>query len=143
MPATLAPMHADLADAAFNHPDWMWEPKLDGYRVLALIENEKVRLRTRRGLDLAADFPKLCAELGKQAVNSMILDGEIVAFDAEGKPSFNAMQNRARAGACGVLRVRHAALCRAQSAQGAVFRSAPVSGAVLVAIAAGAAGARR
>ena len=95
LPATLAPMHAELADAAFNHADWMWEPKLDGYRVLAFIENETVRLRTRRGLDLAADFPKLCAELRKQAVNSIILDGEIVAFDADGKPSFNAMQNRA------------------------------------------------
>ena len=95
LPATLVPMRAGLADAAFNHPDWMWEPKLDGYRVLAFIENKVVKLRTRRGLDLAADFPKLCAELAKQAVNSMILDGEIVAFDNDGKPSFNAMQNRA------------------------------------------------
>ena len=95
LPARLAPMHAELADAPFNHTDWMWEPKLDGYRVLAFIENETVRLRTRRGLDLAADFPKLCAELRNQAVSSMILDGEIVAFDADGRPSFNAMQNRA------------------------------------------------
>ena len=54
----------------------------------------RVKLRTRRGLDLAADFPKVCAELRKQAVETMILDAEIVAFDAEGRPSFNAMQNR-------------------------------------------------
>ena len=95
MPATLAPMQAELGDSAFNHADWMWEPKLDGYRVLAFVDSDGVRLRSRRGLDLAADFPKLCAELRKQAVDSVILDGEIVAFDADGRPSFNAMQNRA------------------------------------------------
>ena len=42
-----------------------------------------VKLRSRRGLELAADFPRLVAELGKQAVDGMVLDGEIVAFDAE------------------------------------------------------------
>ena len=95
LPATLAPMQAELGEAPFNHADWMWEPKLDGYRVLAFVEGDSVKLRSRRGLDLAADFPKVCAELRKQAVDSMILDGEIVAFDADGNPSFNAMQNRA------------------------------------------------
>ena len=94
LPATLAPMQAELGDKAFNHTDWAWEPKLDGYRVVAFVEGESVKLRTRRGLDLAADFPKVCAELRKQAVETMILDAEIVAFDAEGRPSFGAMQNR-------------------------------------------------
>ncbi|MGH8773485.1 MAG: DNA polymerase ligase N-terminal domain-containing protein, partial [Burkholderiales bacterium] len=94
MPTTLAPMHAELGDAAFNHADWIWEPKLDGYRVLAFVGEDGVKLRSRRGLELAAAFPRLTAELGKQAVKSMILDGEIVAFDASGKPSFNALQNR-------------------------------------------------
>ena len=94
LPATLAPMQAELGDKAFNHTDWMWEPKLDGYRVLAFVDGDTIKLRTRRGLDLAADFPKVCAELRKQAVETMILDAEIVAFDADGRPSFNAMQNR-------------------------------------------------
>lgn len=94
LPATLAPMQAELGDRAFNHTDWAWEPKLDGYRVLAFVDGDTVKLRTRRGLDLAADFPKVCAELRKQAVETMILDAEIVAFDAEGRPSFGAMQNR-------------------------------------------------
>jgi bifunctional non-homologous end joining protein LigD len=98
LPKSLAPMHAALADAPFNHVDWMWEPKLDGYRVQAFIERGQVTLRSRRGgLELAADFPNLCAELGQQAVDAMILDGEIVAFDADGRPSFNAMQNRSSA----------------------------------------------
>ena len=38
MPATLSPMLAESGDAPFNHADWMWEPKLDGYRVLAYIK---------------------------------------------------------------------------------------------------------
>jgi len=71
MPDKLEPMQAELADAPFNKPDWMWEPKLDGYRILAFAS----------------------AELGKQGP-SMILDGEIVAFDESRKPSFNALQNR-------------------------------------------------
>ncbi|HEX2199620.1 MAG TPA: DNA ligase D [Burkholderiales bacterium] len=96
MPASLAPMHAELADAAFDDPAWMWEPKLDGYRALAFIDGEGVTLRSRRGLDLGADFPRLVADLRSQAVATMVLDGEIVAFDASGKPSFNALQNRAQ-----------------------------------------------
>ncbi|HEV8695640.1 MAG TPA: DNA polymerase ligase N-terminal domain-containing protein, partial [Lysobacter sp.] len=94
MPAKLDPMQAELGDAPFNDPDWMWEPKLDGYRVLAFIDEQGVRLRSRRGLELAGTFPKLAQELRQQAAAGMILDGEIVAFDSEGKPSFNALQNR-------------------------------------------------
>jgi bifunctional non-homologous end joining protein LigD len=93
MPTTLLPMHAELADAAHNHRDWMWEPKLDGYRVLAFVKGKHVQLRSRRGLELTHAFPRLAAELAMQGAD-MILDGELVAFDAEGKPSFNALQNR-------------------------------------------------
>jgi len=94
MPAKLAPMLAESGDAPFTHPDWMWEPKLDGYRVLAFVGEEDVKLRSRRGLELGAAFPRVVAELAQQAVNGMILDGEIVAFDASGKPSFGALQER-------------------------------------------------
>ena len=94
MPAKLEPMLAEVADTPFNHADWMWEPKLDGYRALAFIDEHGVRLRSRRGLELAKTFPKLATELRQQATSGMIIDGEIVAFDASGKPSFNALQNR-------------------------------------------------
>jgi bifunctional non-homologous end joining protein LigD len=96
MPAKLAPMLAESGDAPFNRDDWMWEPKLDGYRVLAFIDKEGVSLRSRKGLDLAKHFPSLAAELAKQGAGSMILDGELVAFDASGKPSFGALQDRAQ-----------------------------------------------
>jgi len=97
MPAKLEPMLAEIGNAPFNHPDWMWEPKLDGYRVIASLDGKEVRLRSRRGLDLAPSFPRLTEELGQQAAGGMILDGEIVAFDPSGRPSFNALQNRAQA----------------------------------------------
>ncbi len=94
MPDKLAPMLADTGEAPFRSPDWLWEPKLDGYRVLAFIDRDGVRLRSRRGLDLTASFPALVAELAQQGVDGMLLDGEIVALGADGRPSFNALQNR-------------------------------------------------
>ena len=96
MPAKLEPMLAETAEAPFRRAGWMWEPKLDGYRVLAFVEGDRVKLRSRRGLDLAGDFPQLAAELATQSAEGMILDGEIVAFDEGGKPSFGALQARAQ-----------------------------------------------
>src|SRR5262245_11437635 len=93
MPKDLEPMHAELHDKAFNRAGWAWEPKLDGYRVLAFVTHGKARLRSRRGLELANQFPGLAAELAAPGPD-MILDGELVAFDPAGKPSFNALQNR-------------------------------------------------
>jgi bifunctional non-homologous end joining protein LigD len=95
MPNKLEPMHAELAEAPFNRPGWAWEPKLDGYRVIVFVNGKSVSMRSRRGLELAEDFPKLAAELVQQGPD-LILDGEIVAFDEGGKPSFNAMQNRSQ-----------------------------------------------
>jgi bifunctional non-homologous end joining protein LigD len=93
MPAKIAPMQAEIAAAPFNRNGWMWEPKLDGYRVIAFVDRRGVRLQSRRGIELADAFPALVAELAEQQVDSIVLDGEIVAFD-DGKPSFNALQNR-------------------------------------------------
>jgi bifunctional non-homologous end joining protein LigD len=94
MPGKFSPMLADTADQPFNRPGWIWEPKLDGYRVLAFIDARGVKLRSRREMDLSDTFPRLVAELRNQAVDGMILDGELIAFDASGRPSFNALQNR-------------------------------------------------
>ncbi|HKY90180.1 MAG TPA: non-homologous end-joining DNA ligase [Nevskiaceae bacterium] len=94
LPAKLAPMLAELGEKVFAGADWSWEPKLDGYRVLAFIGPDGVKLKSRRGLDLDAAFPRLCADLERDGVPGTILDGEIVAFDPSGKPSFNALQNR-------------------------------------------------
>jgi bifunctional non-homologous end joining protein LigD len=96
MPRDLKPMLAESGAAGGSDPRWRYEPKLDGYRVIAYVKGSEVRLSSRRGLDLSALFPELTAELGAQAIEQMVLDGEIVALDTGGRPSFNALQNRAQ-----------------------------------------------
>jgi bifunctional non-homologous end joining protein LigD len=96
LPAKLAPMLAESRDAPLTQPDWRYEPKLDGYRVLAFIDRDRVVLRSRRGLDYSGIFPDIAAELGRQLVGTMVLDGEIVAFGPDGRPSFGALQDRAQ-----------------------------------------------
>ncbi len=95
-PKKIEPMLADSREVQRNDPAWLYEPKLDGYRIVAYIHNGAVRLVSRGGLDITAPFPEIARELSEQAVGSMILDGEIVALTAEGRPSFNALQNRAQ-----------------------------------------------
>jgi len=96
LPRQLEPMLAESGAAPESSPDWRYEPKLDGYRVIAFVDGAQVRLRSRRGLDLTAVFPEITTELATQPA-PMILDGEIVALGADGRPSFNALQNRAQA----------------------------------------------
>ena len=96
LPAKLAPMLAETDGGVATKPGWKYEPKLDGYRVLAFIDRDRVVLRSRRGIDYSAIFPDLAAELGRQLVSTMVLDGEIVAFGPDGKPSFDALQDRAQ-----------------------------------------------
>lgn len=95
-PAKLAPMLAESADELRSDPAYLYEPKLDGYRVIASLERGEVRLISRGGLDMTAAFPEVVGALAAQAVDAMVLDGEIVAFAADGRPSFNALQKRAQ-----------------------------------------------
>lgn len=96
VPRSMQPMLADIGDPARTDAQWLYEPKLDGYRVIAFVEGDKVRLQSRNGIDYTAQFPEITTELAAQAIDKMVLDGEIVAFDATGVPSFNALQNRAK-----------------------------------------------
>ncbi|HEY2629895.1 MAG TPA: DNA ligase D [Usitatibacter sp.] len=96
IPAKLSPMLAEIGEKASNRAGWMWEPKLDGYRVLAFIGKDGVKLRSRKGLDYSPTFPRLCAELAQQAAGPVVLDGELIAFDETGRPSFAALQDRAQ-----------------------------------------------
>jgi bifunctional non-homologous end joining protein LigD len=94
MPTTVWPMLAESVAEPFDGPDWLFEIKWDGYRAIAFLENGKVRLVSRNQNELTARYPEL-KDLAK-AVNARnaILDGEVVAVDAEGKPSFTLMQQR-------------------------------------------------
>jgi bifunctional non-homologous end joining protein LigD len=74
-------MLATLAAGPFHRPGWVYEEKYDGYRILAYKEGARVRLRSRNGLDRTADFPWIAAGLAGARGRTLLLDGEVVAFD--------------------------------------------------------------
>ncbi|MGI9147732.1 MAG: DNA ligase D, partial [Chloroflexota bacterium] len=94
LPRMLSPMLPSVAERPFSNPNWLFEPKLDGYRVLATLANGEVHLASRRGLDCSAEFSWLVDALREQPYRDAILDGEIVALDERGHPSFQLLQNR-------------------------------------------------
>jgi DNA ligase D-like protein (predicted ligase)/DNA ligase D-like protein (predicted polymerase)/DNA ligase D-like protein (predicted 3'-phosphoesterase) len=93
-PPRFSPMLAEAGQEAFDDDGWWFEPKLDGIRCLAEMSTGETVLRTRTGRDATAQYPEIhmIHELVDQ-VNAVI-DGEIVAFDADGRVSFEALQGR-------------------------------------------------
>src|SRR5262249_21133538 len=87
-------MLASLPAGALPREGWIFEPKLDGIRCLAVVENGVARLLSRRGLDLTSQYPALAQELPPLVPADAILDGEIIALDAAGRPSFQRLQQR-------------------------------------------------
>src|SRR5580700_3706761 len=94
MPMVIHPMLATLAARAFDDPDWLFEIKWDGYRAVAFIEDGRLRLVSRSQNDLTAQFSELGSLPQFVKAQRAILDGEIVALDDEGRPSFSLMQQR-------------------------------------------------
>lgn len=90
MPPFVAPQLCETAARPPSSEGWVHEIKFDGYRVQMRIENGKVALRTRTGLDWTGKFQKI-ADAAAKLPNSLI-DGEIVALDGNGNPDFSAMQ---------------------------------------------------
>ena len=92
-PRSISPMLATLVDAPFDDPAWLFEVKWDGFRAIASIDAEgTVTLTSRNGLDLVKRF-KTLGSIGT-AFRSLpvIVDGEICALDAQGRSSFQALQ---------------------------------------------------
>src|SRR5205814_5689249 len=79
--------------------DWIYEVKHDGYRMLARISGEKLRLLTRTGKDWSSRLPHLVSCLKKLKLKDSLLDGEIVVPGPDGRTSFQALQNAFDAGA--------------------------------------------
>jgi bifunctional non-homologous end joining protein LigD len=88
------PMAAQLVDALPTGDEWLYEAKFDGYRALALKNGAKVRLLSRKGNDLTAAYPSIRKAVEALKTQSAVLDGEIVAFDEAGRPSFQQLQHR-------------------------------------------------
>ena len=72
--------------------DWLVELKLDGYRALAIKTGGKVQLRSRNDNDFSRRYPAIATAL-EPIPDETVLDGEVVALDPEGRPSFNLLQN--------------------------------------------------
>ncbi|HET7188553.1 MAG TPA: DNA ligase D [Gemmatimonadaceae bacterium] len=93
---TLQPMLAEPADDAFTRDGWLFELKLDGYRLIAAKTRGEALLLTRNGNDYTAVFPEIARAVKALPIDECILDGEVVVLDAQGKPSFSRLQQRGR-----------------------------------------------
>ncbi|PWE39560.1 DNA ligase D [Pseudomonas prosekii] len=102
LPATLKPQLATLVESAPSG-DWRYEIKFDGYRMLARIENGTVQLFTRNGHDWTAKLPSQAQALASLGLESAWLDGEVVAADENGVPSFQLLQNAFESGKSGAI----------------------------------------
>jgi len=94
MPARIHPMLAEAINEPFDGPEWLFEIKWDGYRAIVFIENGKARLVSRNQNDLTPRYPELKDLPASVKAKQAILDGEVVALDAEGRASFSLMQQR-------------------------------------------------
>jgi bifunctional non-homologous end joining protein LigD len=102
LPDFVAPMQATAVDAPFSDPDWLFELKLDGYRIEAVIADGRVKLWTRNRQDAARYFPDLAAARPTWIkAATAIVDGEVVALDPQGRPDFSLLQVRAGMGRFG------------------------------------------
>ena len=94
MPEKVVPMLARLADLPSDPQRWAFEVKWDGVRALAYSEPGRLRLEARSGNDITKRYPELHRLNRALSSHSAILDGEIVAFDDQGRPSFGRLQHR-------------------------------------------------
>ena len=94
----IEPMLLVRTESLPDGPDWSIELKLDGYRALAIKTGGKLQLRSRNDNDFTVRYPALATALSS-IPDDTVIDGEVVALDAEGKPSFNTLQNHGSAGA--------------------------------------------
>jgi bifunctional non-homologous end joining protein LigD len=93
-PPVFSPMLAELWTEAFNDDRWRFEPKLDGIRTLAYVSTDGTRLLSRTGRDQSSQYPELDNLAEYVNALSAVIDGEIVAEDDRGRPSFEQLQQR-------------------------------------------------
>lgn len=84
---------ATLVDSVPTGDDWLFEMKYDGYRCLAAVAGDTVRLYTRSGLDWTDKFGALVEPMRNLKIGSALIDGEVCAFDGKGRTDFSTLQN--------------------------------------------------
>ena len=93
--ADLRPMLAETREAPFSGEGWLFELKYDGYRMIARREGAVTALSYRSGDDATALFPEVAKAVGMLPADA-VLDGEVVVLAPDGRPSFQALQQRAQ-----------------------------------------------
>src|ERR1700728_1611534 len=93
IPSWAQPQLATLTKDRFSDPQWLFERKLDGERLLAFRDASGVRLLTRNDRDVTATFPEVADALRSQKTSGFVVDGEVVAF-RDGQTSFSMLQQR-------------------------------------------------
>ncbi|HUL02331.1 MAG TPA: DNA ligase D [Gemmatimonadales bacterium] len=89
-------MLAETREDAFSKPGWVFELKLDGYRVRAAREEGEAKLISRKGHEMTAAFPEIARAVAALPYDGLVLDGELVVADDAGRPSFARLQARAK-----------------------------------------------
>jgi len=90
----IEPMKARLAEKPSADGDWSYELKFDGIRLIAVKTGKKVSLLSRNKNELAERFPEIVEAIGNLPARECVIDGEVVALDAEGRSSFQLLQAR-------------------------------------------------
>jgi DNA ligase D-like protein (predicted ligase) len=93
-PGYIQPMAAKVVAQLPEGEEWMYEVKLDGYRALLIKRDLQVQIRSRNDKDLTATYPDVATAGKRLHARSAVVDGEIVALDPHGRPSFQALQHR-------------------------------------------------
>ena len=83
-----------VAARAPNGPDWVFELKHDGYRLMIRKADDRVRIYTRRGADWTKRFPRIISAVHKLRAESFLIDGEGIVYNKDGMPSFDLLHSR-------------------------------------------------
>ena len=91
IPGSVEPMLCTLTKEVLVDERFLYEIKWDGYRIIAYVQNGRVRMDSRSALDYTMKYPPV-AEALKALGHNLVLDGEVVVFNQEGLPDFDALQ---------------------------------------------------
>jgi bifunctional non-homologous end joining protein LigD len=92
IPFRVSPMLATLVRKPFHQPGWIYEEKYDGYRILAYKEGDRVTLVSRNGNDRTATYTSVARAVQQLGIRTVLLDGEVVAFDRQHISRFQLLQ---------------------------------------------------
>jgi bifunctional non-homologous end joining protein LigD len=92
LPSKVQPMLATLVQEPFDDPSWLYEVKWDGYRIIGYSQKNKIWLHSRSNLDYTSKYPALVTAI-RNLPHDVVLDGEVVVLNEQGKPDFDQLQN--------------------------------------------------